>query len=96
VSARKGKDPKEQKARKKARKDKREEKQRKLEEVVKAAVDELSALTGGTEPTVDSAGNTGAVTGVRPVSDQFGRKANAIKRTMAAVCEAAGRKLRSE
>ena len=96
MSARKGKDPKEQKARKKARKDKREEKQRKLEEVVKAAVDELSALTGGTEPTVDSAGNTGAVTGVRPVSDQFGRKANAIKRTMAAVCEAAGRKLRSE
>jgi len=38
MSARKGKEPKEQKARKKARKDKREEKQRKLEEVVKAAL----------------------------------------------------------
>ena len=99
MTARKGKDPEKQRAKKKAKKDKRKDKQRKLEEVVKAAVDELSALTGVTDPTVDSAGgNTGAVAGPRVVSpgDQFGRNANAIRKAMASVVAAAGRKLGGE
>jgi predicted Fe-S protein YdhL (DUF1289 family) len=93
MSARKGKGHDKNKGKKKAKKEKREEaRKRKLEEVVKAATDDLSALTGYTEPTVDSAGgNNGAVAGPRVVSpgDQFGRKAHAIRKILSAVAAAA-------
>jgi hypothetical protein len=101
LSARKGKKPgNKNHKKKKAKKDKREQdRKRKLEEVVKAATDELSALTGGTEPTQDTAGgNTGAVAGPRGggPGDQFGRHAHAIRRALASVVAAAGRQLSSE
>jgi hypothetical protein len=74
------------------------EKKRKLEEVVKTAVDDLSALTNGTEPTGSSASrnNGGAeresnATDSSP-GDQFGRRASAIKKILAAVAAAASGK----
>lgn len=100
ISSRKAKGSDNKSKQKKKKKDKREDRKRRLEEVVKAATDDLSALTSGTDPTMDSAGgNNNAVARPRVESpgDQFGRHAHAIKKILSKVAAAAmGKKPEAE